>query len=257
MRYLALATAINSLGKKDGDYFCQEMIRAVKYWEREYEIPTPYFDKIKPKAPNKRRGVVRRSLAGAARADGPDAQIDALAIFAHGSWKALFGAGYNIWNVYDFASAISQVADDITIILYACSCGAGRRKFKKPDLVLPSTKVAEVPGHAGFAMRLAGALQEHGVAFEILAHLNKGKAAKNPFAVRVTADESGDLRREQIIPFVSWWRRWKDPRGRKRWLAWKKKLSTDPVFRFDFPFLSQGTIEDRVDELLEQDDKTE
>jgi hypothetical protein len=113
-------------------------------------------------------------------------------------------------------------------------------------LTLPPVDKAEVPFKAGFAMRLAGALAEFGVESEIYAHLNRGKAAKNPFVVRITAGPGDPVERREVVPFVSWRRRKKDPEGRRDWLTWRRLLADDPRFRFQFPLLSASEIQRRL-----------
>ncbi|NIQ96018.1 MAG: hypothetical protein GWN87_18800 [Desulfuromonadales bacterium] len=174
-------------------------------------------------------------------------ELDALAVFGHGTWRALLAGGYNRLNVYDLAEEIAARTDDITIILYCCSCGAGRGKYKAPALTLPPVAEAEVPLKAGFAMRLAGALAENGVTFDIYAHSTRGRAAKNPRVVRISGSPEGEIERREIVPFVSWWRRKKDPQGRRDWLEWSRLLDKDPRFRFQFPFLTDRDIRRRLD----------
>jgi hypothetical protein len=244
MHYLTLATAINKKGRRDGDYFCSEMFRGKSVWLKENLITTIGHDKLKARKAPARRAAVREAI----EQFGGNSHLDVFAIFGHGLWNALPAAGYNNWNVRDLAHTLSRVTQEIKIILYCCSCGRGKGQFKKPDIKLPSTNIAEVPGKAGWAMRLAGALQEMGLGFEIFAHTTAGKTAKNPFLVRIYQDEDFSIVREQVVPYVSKWQRHNDPAGRRRWVAWQDLVRNDPVFRFQFPFLNQGDIDALVGE---------
>lgn len=248
MTYLSVATAINLPGRRDGNYFCKEMYR--------YEISV---SKLVPgaqhvTAENEERRAPKRRAAMREVIHSTGAHLETMAIFGHGNWRAIKAGGFNIWNVHSLAATIARRTTNIRIILYACSCGAGRLKYKKPNQVLPSALTREVSGWAGFAMRLAGALQELDVRFVIYAHTNKGRACMNPHVVRVRpqgTDQASGIVREEVVPFVSWWKRKKNPTGRARWLAWKKHLSTNPTFRFRFPFMKQEDIDLTVSTLAE------
>jgi hypothetical protein len=239
MTYLAVATAINKIGRRDGKYFCAEM---------DAFADCVHVSQSCKKVRLKRKGAFARRV-DLKKAIRSRKILNTLAIFGHGTWRSLPAGGFNLWNIAELAHEIelrSGQSREIRIILYACSCGAGRKKYKDADIALPSTDNEEVSGHAGFAMRLAGALQERGVGFTIFAHLNRGKAAKNPFVVRIYENSNMNIVRRQVIPFVSWWRRKKNPDGRRCWLTWKRLLANDPTFRFEFPFMDQDTIDARV-----------
>jgi hypothetical protein len=260
MNFLALATSVNRKGRKDGNYFCAEMRRGVAYWKKRFDDEDDQItaDKLRRHPPRQRRHDMLAAIEEAHKGEVPEeGTLNAIAVFGHGTWRALLAGGFNRLNVYDLASAISHTTDAITIILYCCSCGAGRGKYKAPDITLPPVDVAEVPMGAGFAMRLAGALVEYGVAPDIYAHLNRGKAAKNPFVVNIFEDSDGQIVRREVVPFVSWRRRKKDPEGRRAWQAWRKLLSDDPFFRYQFPFMSYHAITVRIDDKLNEMDGAE
>lgn len=255
MTYLAVATSTNRPGRKDGNYFCAEMKKAAALWRRAFDDQFVVTQKMRRRWPGGRRRDIREALELAIPAgvtvetsDGDDMtpDLNVFAVFGHGTWKALLAGGYNRLNVYDLAEEIADRTDNVTIVLYCCSCGAGRGKYKTPALTLPPVSEAEVPFKAGFAMRLAGALAEFGVTFEILAHLTKGRAAKNPRVVRISGGPDEPIERREVVPFVSWWRRNKDSKGRLNWLTWRRLLADDPRFRFQFPFLTDADIERRL-----------
>ncbi|NIQ97069.1 MAG: hypothetical protein GWN87_24995 [Desulfuromonadales bacterium] len=261
MAYLAIATAVNIPGRRDGDYFCSEMKRAAAFWAATWEDQTVLTFKLKRRGAARRRADVRDAISMLDPEDAPPGVVDLspsvpepldlFAVFGHGTWKSLPAGGYNRLNVYDLAEELAaRVVDKQTtlkVVLYCCSCGAGRGKYSSPALTLPPVDEAEVPMKAGFAMRLGGALAEYGVPFEILAHTNRGKAAKNPFVVRITG--GGDwqvIERREVVPFVPRSRAKKDAQGRRDWLTWRRLLADDPRFRFQFPFLTDDEIRRRL-----------
>lgn len=241
------------------------MRKAVALWTRAFDKQTIITDKLRRTWAGGRRAEIREALGKADKIlklpstplevglTVPE-ELELFAVFGHGTWRALIAGGYNRMNVYDLAEELAKRADPefgIKVVLYSCSCGAGRGKYKTPALTLPPVEQAEVPLKAGFAMRLAGALAEHGVDAQVYAHLNRGKAAKNPFVVEIIAAPDETVIRREVVPFVSWWRRNKDPQGRRDWVTWRRLLADDPRFRFQFPFLTRGEIARRLsDERL-------
>ena len=148
-------------------------------------------------------------------------KIDKLAFFCHGRPKWL-RCGFHVWNVDLLADFIAQrCGRRLDIALYACSTGRELRSYPW-RLTSKEWKRSALPGKAGFAARLTGALLDRGVDVEVFAHSSKGHTTRNPYCYRFC----GDLARVYRVPIVQ--------RGGVEWKAWKTALKTEK--RFDVPF---------------------
>jgi hypothetical protein len=152
-----------------------------------------------------------------------------IALFCHGSKHWIYGIGYNRDTIQLLAQYIKESVptyDKVHIILYACSCGKGKGN---------SYPVGGVPKKAGVAMMLADHLAMLDVRFKIMAHTTRGHTTRNPNCVFIELG-GGHIIKKTVVKRVSWWQGRKNPKGRKRWLEWVKRLRTDRWWRFKFSY---------------------
>lgn len=146
---------------------------------------------------------------------------DTICFFTHGLRKSLPQLGWTTENCAELASAIRKHATGPRIVLYSCLAGAG----EGPE------------GDGGFADTLRDSLCAAGaVHCQIDAHTTSGRADANPYVRRFRGDgrPEGGLGGQWLVsPSSPLWPRWRTAlQGRMRW---------------DFPFLTQAEILDRLE----------
>ncbi len=196
-----------------GAEFGREANTFAEYWrERGDEVRVV-------RLPSKPQWVLRQMVLRAIWDE--QRKIDRLVFFCHGTPKWL-RVGFHVWNVEELATAVSRCAGErLDVALYACSCGRSRIEWpwKLADRSWPRRNV---PGKAGFAARLTGALATQGVQARVFAHGTRGHTTRNPYCYTFEA-VGGVVMRTPITV-----------RGAPNWPAWKKKLKTNA--RFEVPF---------------------
>lgn len=154
--------------------------------------------------------------------------LDVLAIFDHGSPRGLPRMRENLGNIRGLAAAISSVTDQITIILYSCSCGRGwwgRWGFRRLNKRNKKNAVVSIGGYSprdGYAIALTCELERLGVDAEVFAHLTRGHCCQNPHVVGVSSIRGWRVWRTRVVsPGTPKWRRWKaNMKGEKRFTFW-------------------------------------
>ena len=246
---LCIATARNSWSLKgggkwlhDGDYFVSEMTRFIRH-----EEVTHGADVVGKMYTSKNR-LALRSRAIEDIQDNPG--FDTLAFFCHGSWKWLFGSGHQIWNLSELASAIASSCyvdpatkqPRVTIILYACSCGRGKRvvPWSRRQAIVERSSIQ---GQHGFAHMLSAELGTLGVKARVFAHTAKGDTTRNPLLCRVKTDP------KTLVTTTIHYREFiKQELGKEAWTRFCGLMRDDPVFRFNVPFMKINEVLDNVDD---------
>jgi hypothetical protein len=212
---LAIYNSKNKRFRRDGDEFKRE---AHKWREAQGNeaYPVPFADI--------RDGRIRQRISRMTHG------LDVLAIFDHGSVKGLPRMRENLGNVKGLAATIASVTDEITIILYSCSCGRGwwgrwgfrwLNKKNKADCEVQADSYSR---RDGYAIALCSELASLGVDAVIWAHLTRGHTARNPHVVTAAGHTlCGPVYRARWIKLrTPEWKQWKaDMRGPKRFTFWR------------------------------------
>lgn len=244
---ICLATSYNTPGKHDGDEFMREMDkfrnchRDSKVWRYGLE---------KKNSRKERMEHIDDQITNCIVNMFPQNFV----FFMHGWWKELIGSGYNIWLTHELANNISHfrlAKKPLNIVLYACGCGGGTKKWKNiHEYHLGSHW--DMRGEFGFAMRLANDLSELGIHdYRIFAHIGRGHVTERPFCVWITDEPNKTntgriVKRREIVPYRSWASL--DRKGRRQWIRWVKFMKETRNGRFQAPFLSEAELAEVIGE---------
>ncbi len=244
---ICFATSYNSPPKypSDGDEFMREMYnfaRFVKPICEKVEMNALTKEKDNPSLWDPKTQFLRQ-LRHHENGSGP---ANTLAVFMHGYWRELLGVDLNIWQTHVLASRIKEhMVEPINIVLYACGCGGGTKKWKNIHEYRLGSRW-DMRGEFGFAMRLAHDLSEIGIHdYRIFAHVGRGHVTERPFCVWIT-EENGFVKRREIVPYRSWAS--PDRRGRRQWLRWVKYIQETRNGRFRAPFLTDAELAEVIGE---------
>jgi hypothetical protein len=243
---ICFATSYNRKGKHDGDEFVREMSKFeafVKKKDLSYLINSVLLKQ------GNLRGQFAKELGEAHQLLRTVAYSSTFVFFTHGWWRGLIGVDHTIWTTYRMAELIAEYrqerGEDINIVLYACGCGGGIKKWKNIHEYHLGSRW-DMRGEFGFAMRLANDLSELGVHdYRIFAHTGRGHVTKRPFCVWIT-DEPNKIntgriiKRRTIVPYHSWASL--NRRGRRQWLRWVKFIQETRDGRFQAPFLTEEEL---------------
>ena len=137
--------------------------------------------------------------------------LDVLAVFGHGTPTSLICTGHRWANVLDLAAAIYAAQPRAaSVVLYACSTGAGR---------------------VGFADELAYALP----LVNVWAHTTAGHSTWNPNVELAGGPRGGDA---LVTPGEPLWKRWRD------------RLKAEQAFRLSFWLPGHGLARDAAIEAV-------
>jgi hypothetical protein len=266
---ICFATSYNRKGKHDGDEFMREMSK----FRQAYSATKIIGQNAITKGTDKK---LREQIDKAITDSIVHYYSQNFVFFMHGWWRELIGAGHNIWTTHEIADTISHFRDDkkpLNIVLYACGCGGGTKKWKNIHEYHVGSRW-DMRGEFGFAMRLANDLSELGIHdYRIFAHVGSGHVTERPFCVWITEEfnpnwfgskdppeikEGSDaglwvntnvkriIKRRTIVPYRSWASL--DRKGRRQWLRWVKFLQETKTGRFEAPFLTEEELAEVIGE---------
>ena len=228
MKILAI---YQSTGHGSGE-FTREAKKAAKVWHDEGH--TVWLSPIKRHywRPWKMRKAQREAIANF---DG--VKFDAVAFFCHGTWKKL-KLGWHIWNVGELAALLGPIcAEEPKIILYACSCGSGKRE-KKDRWNLRHKVISrdrEI-GSDGFCFMLGNAWRWYDGNPVIFGHSSAGHTTMNPYMFRFDFDGVGDYRNGVV------------KKSSSKWDAWYRLMrSESSTLRYRFPFMSDVELGEELE----------
>jgi hypothetical protein len=237
---ICFATSYNKKGKHDGDEFMREMMKFGGAYGA---------NKVSQNAIMKGTSKeLREQIDDAITNSTVHYLSQNFVFFMHGRWRELIGAGHSIWTTHELANTIGHFRDaekPLSIVLYACSCGSGTKKWKNIHEYQLGSQW-DMRGEFGFAMRLAKDLSDEGIHnYRIYAHLGSGHATKYPHCVWIT-EENEIIKRRNIVPYRSWASL--DRKGRRQWLRWVKFLQETKTGRFEAPFLTEDELAEVIGE---------
>ena len=228
MQIIAFATT----KVRGGKYFRDEMYRFAVC--REKLGDTVDCIEIEHKKAKDIWWIVQTKLSGV--------QTDCIAIFAHGWWHRIGGAGVNIYDCSTLADRIMQTGAR-KVILYSCSCGRGKFEWPYGNQVKEYRGAGKVKPRDGVALRLGDELAIDGYPSQIVAHTCFGDTTRNPYACRVSSLGFNGVVRTPVVARV---KENQYPKGAGRWARWRKALKETDL-KYNFPFMGDVEIIDHLD----------
>lgn len=237
---ICFATSYNSPKKNDGDEFVREMHNFSNWTKRGLVENFSSDENSKTLCHRLTKPNPRMQFFERLESNNPEAQINTLVFFMHGTWRELIGIETNIWQTQTLARVFKNVMiEPMNIVLYACGCGGGKGKWNNIHEYKLGSRY-DMRGESGFAMRLAHDLSDIGFHdYRIFAHVGSGHVTKRPFCVWIN-EEDGFIKRREIVPYRSWASL--DRKGRRQWLRWVKYIQETRDGRFRAPFLTDDEL---------------